>query len=281
MKTKMTTYLLLLAGFALFILFFTGCAEKGDLLPVMEDGAQAISLMGEKLFSPEPSAQNLENLTIAKEDFEADPENVETHIWYGRRMAYTGDYREAINIYTRAMDKFPNDARLYRHRGHRFISIRMFDAAVDDFNRAAELIEGTEDQVEPDGMPNARNIPVSSLHTNTWYHLGLAYYLKNDMENALMAYRKCREASMQPDNVVSASHWLYMILRRLGRESEAADILEPIIDQMDIIENMAYHRLLLFYKGELSEEQLVGDSEGGSAGSATMYGLGNWYYYNG
>ena len=37
------------------------------------------------------------------------------------------------------------------------------------------MIAGKEDSIEPDGMPNPQNIPVSSLHTNIWYHLGLAY----------------------------------------------------------------------------------------------------------
>ncbi|MFC1564925.1 tetratricopeptide repeat protein [candidate division KSB1 bacterium] len=281
MKIKMISCILFLTGFTFLLFNCMGDTIRDDLLPELEDGTQAISLFGEKLKSPEPSAQILENLRKAEADLEADPDNVEMHIWYGRRMAYTGNYREAINIYTRAINKFPDDPRLYRHRGHRFISIRMFDSAIDDFNRAVRLIEGTDDEIEPDGMPNSRNIPVSSLHSNIWYHLGLAYYLKNDMENALFAYRKCRETSNNNDNVVSSSHWLYMILKRLGREDEAAQILEPINEDMDIIENMSYHRLLLFYKGVLTEKELLGTSEGGSAGAATMYGLGNWYFYTG
>ncbi|MFC1514096.1 tol-pal system YbgF family protein, partial [candidate division KSB1 bacterium] len=131
------------------------------------------------------------------------------------------------------------------------------------------------------GMPNARNIPVSSLHTNIWYHLGLAYYLENNMEKALYAYRECRKASGNPDNVVSSSHWLYMILRRLGRETEANEILEPITKDMDVIENMAYHNLLLFYKGEMTLETLTGGSMEASSNAAVDYGIGNWYYYNG
>ncbi len=63
--------------------------------------------------------------------------------------------------------------------------IREFDRAIQDFEKAATLIEGTEDKIEPDGLPNAQNIPVSTLHTNIWYHLGLAYYLQHDLENAL------------------------------------------------------------------------------------------------
>ncbi len=77
---------------------------------------------------------------------------------------------------------------MYRHRGHRYITLREFDKAIADFNKAVELIEGTDDIVEPDGAPNAAGIPTSTLHTNIWYHLGLAHYLKGDFAAALLAY---------------------------------------------------------------------------------------------
>ena len=47
------------------------------------------------------------------------------------------------------------------------------------------------------------------------------------------------------------------------------------------IENFAYHKLCLFYKGEISEEELLGGEDSASANDAVLYGLGNWYFYNG
>ena len=91
---------------------------------------------------------------------------------------------------------------------------RALELAID---YAAALIEGTDDEVEPDGLPNALGIPVSTLHSNIWYHLGLARYLKGDYEGAVQAYGRGLEVSRGPDNVVSTTHWLYMALRRLGR----------------------------------------------------------------
>ena len=96
--------------------------------------------------------------------------------------------RDAIAIFTKGIQQFPEDARMYRHRGHRFITLRQLDLAIDDFKKAAQLIEGKEDEMEPDGMPNPRGIPTSSLHSNIWYHLGLAYYLEGKFENSLEAY---------------------------------------------------------------------------------------------
>ena len=50
---------------------------------------------------------------------------------------------------------------------------------------------------------------------------------------------------------------------------------------MDVFENMSYHNLLLFYKGVISEAELIGEAgEMSTANNAIVYGLGNWYYYN-
>ena len=54
------------------------------------------------------------------------------------------------------------------------------------FQKAIELVAGNVDQIEPDGLPNKNNIPLTTLHGNIWYHLGLAYYLKNDMKNPII-----------------------------------------------------------------------------------------------
>ena len=170
---------------------------------------------------------------------------------------------------------------MYRHRGHRYVSIREFDRAIEDLEHASQLIEGTENEIEPDGLPNALNIPISSLHGNTWYHLGLAYYLKHDWPNAYRAYKAGFDAGRNDDNRVSTTHWLYMILRRMGKHEAANDVLEVITADMNVIENTVYHNLCLFYKGEITLEEMLGDDADSSTGAAAAYGIANWYYYNG
>ena len=56
-------------------------------------------------------------------------------IWLGRRNAYLGNYKDAIGIYTEGIQKYPNDARFYRHRGHRLITLRCFDDAIADLRK--------------------------------------------------------------------------------------------------------------------------------------------------
>lgn len=220
--------------------------------------------------------QREQELAVAHANYTKNPDDADALIWYGRRTAYLGRYREAIDIFTEGLRRHPRDARMLRHRGHRWITLRQFARAIDDLDRAASLIRGTGDQIEPDGLPNARNIPTSTLHSNIWYHLGLAHYLRGDFERALEAYRECLRVSKNPDGVVSASHWLYMIHRRMGNTEEAEKVLEPISTDMDVIENQAYHKLLLMYRGEIAPEELVGEAD-----AAIQYGVGNWYLYSG
>jgi len=250
-------------------------------LPEVPDGAQALTLSGKPLYPAAPSQAVLDQLAEAKKNYDAKPDDADNIIWYGRRTAYTGDFRGAIEIYSEGIERFPNDDRMYRHRGHRYISIREFDRAIADLEQAATLIEGKENEAEPDGQPNEQNIPVSSRHGNIWYHLGLAYYLKQDWENAFRAYQNGFNAGRNDDNRVSTTHWLYMIKRRMGDEEGAAKVLDVITADMNVIENFSYHNLCLFYKREMTVEELVGDNEDTPSGASTAYGLANWYYYNG
>ena len=273
----------------IFALASFTCASKPVAPPDSEQflppDVEAISLLGKPLTSPPlaPDVQKKreEELAQAQRDFDANPDSADAIIWLGRRTAYLGRYREAIGIFSEGIRKHPDDARLYRHRGHRYITIRRFQDAVRDLEFAALLVRGKPDEVEPDGQPNARNIPIGSLQSNIFYHLGLAYYLLGDFDHALRAYQRCLTLAKNPDRLVSTSHWLYMTLRRLGRVGEADKVLEPISISLDVIENVAYHKLLLMYGGEIAPEELVRQDPDTTDGATILYGIGNWYYYNG
>jgi len=227
-----------------------------------------------------PSDKLLQQYSEAEERYNSKPKNAENIIWYGRRAAYLGNYEQAIAIFTEGIEIFPADARFYRHRGHRFISLRKFDEAINDLEKAAKLIKDTENEIEADGMPNALNIPVSTLHGNIWYHLGLAYYLIHDYEKANWAYLNCRASATNPDNIVSSTHWLYMIQRRLGNRNIADSLLLQIDEQTSVIENHNYLELCIFYKGKIPIDSLMHTSSDNAASYATKYGLANWFFYN-
>ena len=223
-------------------------------------------------------------LNEARKEFEKDPKSADRIIWLGRRTAYLGRYKEAIDVFTEGIKRSPSDARMYRHRGHRFITLRCFDDAITDLEKASKLIKGKRDQFEPDGLPNAYNIPTSTLHSNIWYHLGLAYYLKQDFNRALEAYRQAEKVSTNADMLVATTHWLYMTLRRLGHEDEARKKAAAIKDDFEIIENTDYYKLIAVYKGKVTAEKLLQEINrpAESLSNATVgYGLGNWFLYNG
>ena len=286
-----------LVGLMVGMVLLTGCTEETPeaMPPPDTDAAQgpeaeatqtpeATSLLGQPLYRQAPSPDAEANLAEAQANFDQDADDVENIIWLGRRLAYLWRYQDAIAVYTEGIRKYPDEPKLYRHRGHRYISIRAFDKAVADLERAADLIEGTEDEVEPDGQPNDAGIPTSTLHTNVFYHLGLAYYLQGHFDKALDAYQKCLAAAGNNDMRVATLDWLYMTLRRLDRPDEADAAIASVHADMQLLENFAYHRRLLMYKGEIPPDSLlrVDDADDAALTLATQgYGVGNYYLVSG
>jgi tetratricopeptide (TPR) repeat protein len=259
----------------------------GSVAAQSEQPVEATSFLGQPLRRAEVPASVAvlleRNLAAARRGYAHTPEDPDSIIWLGRRLAYLGRHNEAIETYSKGIALHPNEPRLLRHRGHRYITIRRLGDAIRDLERADRLTRGRPDEIEPDGMPNARGIPTSTLKSNIRYHLGLAHYLEGDFAKAERCYREDVEAAVNPDMVVASSHWLYMALRRQGNPAAAAKVLEPISKDMPIIENGSYHRLLLLYKGLLPVDSImvVGGTGDAVQDATTGYGVGNWHWYNG
>jgi tetratricopeptide (TPR) repeat protein len=243
----------------------------------------ARSLNGTPLFAPDPIPNQVKlERDLQEAQSVADAGTPDAIIWIGRRQAYLWRYEAAIETFSRGARAHADDPRFYRHRGHRYITTRRIALAREDLERAAALITGRPDQVEPDGAPNAAGVPRSTLHFNVWYHLGLVYYLQGSYERAADAWRDCLRVSNNDDAVVAASDWLWMTLMRLGRRGEAAQVLERIRPRMDILENGAYHRRLLMYKGLERPEALLDVALADDTTVATQgYGVANYYLVNG
>jgi tetratricopeptide (TPR) repeat protein len=243
------------------------------------------SLLGQPLYAPElplDQRQRLEaQLDSARLAFEARPDDPDAMIWYGRRLAYLGEYRAAVDLYREGIRRYPRDARFYRHRGHRLITLRRFGEAVRDLERAARLVRGRPDQVEPDGLPNAAGVPLSTLQGNIHYHLGLGYYLRGEFARAAQAFRTALSLAQNDESRVAAGDWLYMSLRRAGRHAEAQAVLEPIRPGLQLRENVPYYQRLLMYKGLVPPDSLLDTNGRGTDAVTLAYGVGNWHLYNG
>ena len=267
-----------------------GAGEAPRTAAALPEGAQAVSFLGDALFPPsldeEVLARRAQQLEEALLQLAADPQGADALIWAGRRHAYLGDYRKAIEVFTEGIQYHPDDPRFYRHRGHRYISVREMDMAIADFRRASELIQGTADEVEPDGQPNALGVPTSTLHFNIFYHYALAHFIKGDFEEAGVIYRRCMDASAHPDSKVATAHWWYMSLRRSGRDGEATELLQGMdLDALapEVIESGAYLELLRLYsRAEENPEQDLSQIGSETVEEAARgYGVGSFLLYNG
>ncbi len=246
---------------------------------------EATSLSGKPLFVPAtiPNQQKLDaDLAQAEKALAENPKDAEAIIWVGRRLGYLWRYNGAIAMFTKGVALYPDNAKFYRHRGHRYLSIRQFGRAQADFERAAQLIKGKPDEIEPDGAPNPAGKPRSTLQFNIWYHLALSHYLQGNYARAYDAWAECMKVSNNDDSIVATSDWMWMTLMRLNRKAEAAKVLERITPKMDILENTAYHRRLLMYKGLEKPEVLLDATTPDPTQIATQgYGVANYYFVTG
>ncbi|HUP22718.1 MAG TPA: hypothetical protein VNB06_07235 [Thermoanaerobaculia bacterium] len=240
------------ASLALFLALLCGLAA---LPSRAEEPLQATSLLGRELRASEATAEQAAAIAAAEEVARDAPHDVEVAIALGRAQAAVWRYRDAIEVYTRALEHHPNHAALYRHRGHRYLSVRDLDAGLRDMERAAQLEQGDFD---------------------IWYHLGLARYLKRDFEGAAEAYRRCRQTAVDDESIVAVTYWHFQALSRAGDEKGAAAVLEPIRDGMTIEENRAYYDLLRHYKGLATEQEALPQDAEALELATRGYGLANW-----
>jgi tetratricopeptide (TPR) repeat protein len=250
--------------------------------------AVVVGLDGKEYFAPQhPTEAQAKLDSAAKSAFAKlqSDSSEDNFVWCGRREAYRYNYKNAIEIFTSGLEKFPESYKLLRHRGHRYITIRDFDKAIIDLEKAAGMMPADPLEIEPDGLPNKLNIPLSTTQFNILYHLGLAHYLKGDFVKAEDAYRKCLQVSTNDDLLCATTDWLYMTYRRAGKTSDAEKLLELIHEDMKIIENHSYYKRLMMYKGRMKPDELLQvdkDNEDPDLTIATQgYGVGNWYLYNG
>jgi tetratricopeptide (TPR) repeat protein len=244
----------------------------------LPEGAEAWSLLGEALYPPplpleirEAREAELEEALRDRADAHDSPE---AWIWVGRREAYLGSYRQAVETFTEGFERWPADARFLRHRGHRRITLRDFEGARDDLVRATELMGEAGAEIEPDGLPNAAGIPLTTLAFNAWYHRALAEYLAGDFPAARASWEATLAVSDNPDLEAAARYWLHLTLRRLGEDAEAAEVARAVDADAELLENGTYRDLLLHFRGDLPAEAVLPADGEGLASVTALYGLG-------
>src|SRR5216117_836831 len=126
----------------------------------------------------------------------ADPQSVERIVQLGVAQSGARQFREAIQTFTRGLTIAPNDAVLYRWRGHRYLSVREFDRALADLTRGSRL---------------------DSTNYGIWYHLGIVRYVRGDFAAAADAFARAQRRPPDAAELTGATDWLWMSLSRAGR----------------------------------------------------------------
>ena len=273
----------------LLTVLIVSCGDR-DKSKVTDQGQifETISLLGDTLYRPTFPPQVEKDYKKKLEDtrlmYKANPREITNIIWYGRRLAYLGHYNQAIQVYTEGLKLHPESYSILRHRGHRYISLRQFDRAIADLTRAAVLASDSELEIEPDGIPNKLNQPLTTIQWNIYYHLGLAHYLKGDNEMALEAYLPCYALSDNLDVKVAVIDWMYMTLNRLGKPEEAAILIREVQPDWEMIENDSYFERIKMYQGMLLPDSVLNlnQTELSSLEVATQgYGIANYLLVTG
>jgi len=218
------------------------------------------------------------DLATAEARWRAAPGDLDAIVWYGRRVAYEGDFERAVAIWTQGLELHPDEPELLRHRGHRYLSLRRYEDARADLERAAVLVERRPDRIELDGMPNRFGIPRGTLHTNVWYHLGLAEYLLRHDEEAARAFARCLALATNDDFRVAAAYWRALALFHLGRTEEARALAELFARRdLELMESFDYALLLRLIAGRDSQALEELDATEKPLSSATLtYGVAMW-----
>lgn len=190
-----------------------------------------------------------------------DPRNINLIIALGVAQAGATQMREAIETFSRGLIVAPNNALLYRWRGHRHLSVREFDAAERDF---------------------ARGSAIDSTVYGIWFHWGIVRFARGDFTGAVNAFTRALPLAPDPGENAGSTDWLWMSLSRAGRKSEAAAFLARKPDSLKTAPDYAYTKRLALYRGETAPDRLFTPTDTAGVQVATLsFGLGNWYLVQG
>ena len=198
----------------------------------------------------------------AEKALAANPKDVNLIIALGTAQAGVRDMRGAVQTFTKGIAVAPNNALLYRWRGHRHLSLREFDLALDDFSKG---------------------LKIDSSVYGIWYHLGIVRFVKGDFNGAADAFKRAQPRAPDAGELAGSTDWLWMSLSRAGKSAEAKAMLARHPDSLKVADpEYGYVKRLRLYRGEIGPDQLITKTDTADVQAATLnFGLGNWYLVKG
>lgn len=250
-----------IGALVLAVAVLTACRPGSSPAPApqsLPEGAEAVSLLGAPLYAPTLPGDAIRRADSA---LAANPNDPDRLLAAAAARANAWRFRESIDLYSRGVARWPDDARFLRFRGHRYITLRRFAQGAADLDRAAGL---------------------DSTNFDVVYHQGLAHFLLGHFDRAASAYEKClgfasndalraREAAggyragyrscmriaTDDDARVAMTDWTWRALVRAGRPGDAERLLAPVHEGMRVSTNRSYHENLLMYKGVRTPQQVM------------------------
>lgn len=197
----------------------------------------------------------------AESTLAADPGNVDKIIALGVAQSGVRRYREAIETFSRGLRIAPDNALLYRWRGHRHLSVRDLDRALQDLTRG-----------------NARDSNIYGI----WYHLGVVRFVRGEFDGAATCFARARAIAPDDNEYTGSNDWLWMSLMRAGRADEANRALAEMRAAPNITSAAAYAQRIRLYRGQIQPEQVMTPADTADIAVATLsFGVGNWYLVRG
>ena len=212
-----------------------------------EVGISGQTLAGRALrepgWQPATRARLQKDLDIAKAVFAAAPEREDSWIWLGRRYGYLGQFDDAIAVFNVGLERFPDSYKLHRFRGRHRARNRDFAGAIADYRNGLEKMQGIADSFEPDGIPNARRLTISTYRSNLHYYLGQTSFATGDYAAMLEHLDESLRSPIAldiDDHRIAVAFWKYLALRKLDRDAEASRLLQALPAEPNLIENETY-----------------------------------------
>ena len=197
----------------------------------------------------------------AARELATDPRNVDKIIALGLAQATMQQYKEAVATFTRGMAVAPNNALLYRWRGHRYISIGQFDKALADFKKGYAL---------------------DSTNYGILYHTGVAHFIRGEYAAAAAAFTKSQSRAPDANEFAGSTDWLWTSASRAKQPDGVKKALATVLDTGKITSATAYFQRLRLYHGFIKPEQALTAADTAVVQKATIsFGVGNWYLVKG
>ncbi|MGQ0714461.1 MAG: tetratricopeptide repeat protein [Gemmatimonadaceae bacterium] len=261
-----------------------GCGGRSAPHTEPPRGPEATSLLGVPLHAVRDTAGVI---ALADAQLAVDPRDLTALINAGIARASARRFNAAIEVFSHAIELYPEEARLYRFRGHRYLSLRRFEDATRDLERAVAL---------------------DSTNYDIAYQLALAHYLTQRYDDAVAVidkcmafaenakwqavetarvnpiwYRSCMSVKADDDGRAAMLDWRYRALRRAGKAATARRLARSVREGWVVRDNAPYYRALLFYRGVRDEASTLDSlSAAGELAFVTgAYGVANWHLTEG